>query len=48
LADVSIPALGHAAALIQPLNPHPDPPGVHWSVVEHAPTHCLQARNRLV
>jgi hypothetical protein len=47
-ADVPIPAPGHAAALVQPLNPDPNAPGVHRSVVEHAPTHCLQARNRLV
>jgi len=47
-ADVPIPAPGHAAALVQPLNPDPNVPGVHRSVVEHAPTHRLQARNRLI
>jgi len=48
LADVPIPAPGHAAALVQPLDPDPNAPGVHRSVVEHTPTHRLQARNRWV
>jgi len=48
LADVPIPAPGHAAALVQPLNPDPNVPGVHRSLVEHTSTHRLQARNRLV
>jgi len=37
LADVLIPTPGHAAALVQPLNPDPNAPGVHRSVVEHTP-----------
>ena len=41
--NVPIPARGHAAALVQPLNPDPNALGVHRSVVEHAPTHRLQA-----
>jgi hypothetical protein len=48
LGSVTIFALVALAALVQPLNPDPNAPGVHRSVVEHTPTHRLQARNRRV
>jgi hypothetical protein len=42
LGSVTIFALVALAALVQPLNPDPNAPGVHRSVVEHTPTHRLR------
>src|SRR6202022_816633 len=46
--NVPLPARDHTAALVQPLDPDPNAPGVHRSVVEHPSTHRLKPLSRRV